>query len=256
VDAAAQTGPIPGWQIVVIGAVDEEGDSAGGWHAAARYHPRYAIIGEPSGWNRIVLGYRGIIRFRFQARQTTGHSASGQVSVCESAVEFWNRLVEICARENRGADRKFDQLAPVLQEMRSAGDGFVETGEVGGNVRLPQRVGPERMQRLLQEAAVGIGSVETDGIPLNAFRAEKSTPVVGALLSAIRSLGGDPSFSLKLGTSDLSIVGPAWNCPMAVYGPGDSSLDHTPGECLSLEEYGKAVVVLGSALNRLAVKAR
>ncbi|HEY5118951.1 MAG TPA: [LysW]-lysine hydrolase [Anaerolineales bacterium] len=256
VDAAAQTGPVPGWQIVVIGAVDEEGDSAGAWHVASRYHPRYAILGEPSGWNRIALGYRGVVHFRFQAQHTIGHSAAGQDSVCEAAVEFWNRLVEICARENKVAERKFDQLTPVLQEMHSAGDGFIETGEMAGNVRLPQRVASERMKQMLGEAAEGIGTVETDGIPLNAFRVEKSTPVVGALLSGIRSLGGDPSFSLKLGTSDLSIVGPAWNCPMAIYGPGDSTLDHTPGECISLEEYGKAAAVLVGVLKRLTAAVR
>jgi [amino group carrier protein]-lysine/ornithine hydrolase len=171
-------------------------------------------------------------------------------------VEFWNRLVEICARENRPAGRMFDRLSPVLQEMRSAGDGFSETAELGGNVRLPLRVTPDQMHRILREAADGIGTASTEGIPLTAYRVEKNTPVVGAFLASIRSLGGDPSFSLKLGTSDLCIVGPAWNCPMAVYGPGDSALDHTPGECISLEEYGKAVAVLGGVLKRMTATAR
>jgi LysW-gamma-L-lysine carboxypeptidase len=256
VDAAAQTGPIRGWRIVVIGAVEEEGESAGAWHVASRYHPRYAILGEPSGWNRIALGYRGVIHFRFQARQPIGHTASGRDTAAETAVEFWKGLVEICARENRAAGRKFDQLTPVLQEMQTAGDGFIETGVMVGNVRLPQRVTSEKMKQLLGEAAAELGSVETDGIPLNAFRVEKNTPVVGALLSGIRSLGGDPSFSLKLGSSDLSIVGPAWDCPMAVYGPGDSTLDHTSGECISLEEYGKAAAVLAGVLKRLTAAVR
>jgi LysW-gamma-L-lysine carboxypeptidase len=256
VDAAAGAGPIPEWQIVVIGAVDEEGDSSGAWHVAPRYHPKYALIGEPSGWNRIALGYRGIVRFRFQARHTIGHSAAGRESVCETAVEFWGRLVEICARENRSAGRTFDQLTPVLQEMRSTGDGFSETAEMSGNIRLPLRVTPDRMREALQEAADGIGTAAIEGVPIHAYRVEKSTPVVAAFLAAIRSLGGDPSFSLKLGTSDIGIVGPEWNCPMAVYGPGDSALDHTPGECISLEEYGKAVSVLGSVLKRLTASPR
>jgi LysW-gamma-L-lysine carboxypeptidase len=256
VDAAAQTGAVAGWQIVVIGAVEEEGDSAGARHVAPRYRPRCAILGEPSGWNRIALGYRGVVHFRFQARQSIGHTASGRDTAAETAVEFWRRLVEICERENRAAGRKFDQLTPVLQEMHSAGDGFFETGEMGGNVRLPQRVTVDRMRELLREAAEGIGTVESGGVPLNAYRVEKNTPVVGALLSAIRSLGGEPSFSLKLGTSDLSIVGPEWNCPLAVYGPGDSTLDHTPMECISLEEYGKAVAVLAGVLKRLTAANR
>jgi LysW-gamma-L-lysine carboxypeptidase len=251
VDAVAQVGSIPGWQIVVIGAVDEEGDSAGAWHVASRYHPRCAVIGEPSGWNRIALGYRGIIRFRFQARHSIGHTAAGRESAAETAVEFWNRLAEICGRENRTADRTFDQVTPVLEEMRTAGDGFIETAELGGNIRLPLRVPPDRIQPALQEAAAGLGTAIAEGIPLPAYRVAKNTPVVGAFLSAIRSVGGDPSFSRKLGTSDLSVVGPFWNCPMAVYGPGDSTLDHTPGECISMEEYEKAVLILGKVLRRL-----
>jgi LysW-gamma-L-lysine carboxypeptidase len=252
VDAAAQNGAIPGWQIVVIGAVDEEGDSAGAHHAAPKYHPRFAVIGEPGGWNRITLGYRGILRFHFAARQTVGHSAAGQESACEAAVGFWNRLAETGVRENRGAERKFDQLTPVLESMSSAGDGFSVTAELGGHVRLPLSITPDQAERFLRDAAEGTGALDVAGPPLPAYRVEKNTPVVGALLAAIRAQGGDPSFSLKLGTSDINVVGPQWNCPMAVYGPGDSSLDHTPEERISLEEFERSVAVLGSVLKRLA----
>ncbi|MBN1439499.1 MAG: [LysW]-lysine hydrolase [Anaerolineales bacterium] len=252
VDAAAKTGAIPGWQVVVIGAVDEEGDSAGARQAVGCWHPRFAVIGEPSGWDRITLGYRGILRFRFAARQAVGHTAAGQESACEAAVGFWNRLAEIGARENAGAERKFDQLTAVLERMASSGDGFTQTAEIGGHLRLPLSIAPEQAERLLREAAEGAGALDLEGIPLSAYRVEKNTPVVGALLAAIRSLGGDPSFSLKLGTADFNIAGPQWNCPMAVYGPGDSALDHTPEERLSLEEFERSVSVLEAVLKRLA----
>jgi LysW-gamma-L-lysine carboxypeptidase len=39
---------------------------------------------------------------------------------------------------------------------------------------------------------------------------------------------------------------------MVAYGPGDSSLDHTPEERLSLQEYLTAVFVLERALASLA----
>jgi LysW-gamma-L-lysine carboxypeptidase len=255
VDAAAKNGPISGWQIVVVGAVDEEGDSAGARFVADRYHPRFAIIGEPSGWDRITLGYRGIVRFQFAARQAVGHTAAGQESACEAAVGFWNRLVEIGTRENRGAERKFDQLTPVLEKMTSSGDGFIQNAEMHGHLRLPQSIPPDQAERLLREASEGAGALEVDGFSISAYRVEKNSPVVGALLSAIRSQGGDPSFSLKLGTSDINVVGPRWNCPMAVYGPGDSALDHTPEERISLQEYEHSVAALGSVLKRLAFTA-
>ena len=63
--------------------------------------------------------------------------------------------------------------------------------------------------------------------------------------------GWEPRFVYKTGTADLNIVAPLWKCPMLVYGPGDSNLDHTPDEHISLEEYMKSVLVLREALEWL-----
>ncbi len=77
-----------------------------------------------------------------------------------------------------------------------------------------------------------------------AFRAPKNSPLVRAFLKAIRAEGGRPAFQVKSGTSDMNVVGPAWNCPILAYGPGDSALDHTPHEHVDLNEYHQAIDVL------------
>ena len=69
--------------------------------------------------------------------------------------------------------------------------------------------------------------------------------------NAIRKEGGRGRFSFKTGTSDMNIAGPAWDCPMLAYGPGDSSLDHTPNEHISLDEFDRSVSVLRRALEGL-----
>lgn len=51
----------------------------------------------------------------------------------------------------------------------------------------------------------------------------------------------------------INLAAPAWKCPAVVYGPGNSVLDHTPDEQISLDEYEKAVAVLVEAL-RLIVR--
>jgi LysW-gamma-L-lysine carboxypeptidase len=56
---------------------------------------------------------------------------------------------------------------------------------------------------------------------------------------------------LKTGTSDMNVAGPVWGCPILAYGPGDSSLDHTPNEHLHLNEYWRAILVLEQALRNL-----
>ena len=66
--------------------------------------------------------------------------------------------------------------------------------------------------------------------PVPAYRCDKNTPLVRSLLAGVRAAGGTPRFKVKTGTADMNVVGPAWRCQMAAYGPGDSSLDHTPDE--------------------------
>jgi LysW-gamma-L-lysine carboxypeptidase len=43
---------------------------------------------------------------------------------------------------------------------------------------------------------------------------------------------------------------------MAVYGPGDSALDHTPDEHIEIAEYEKAIGVLVVMLNGLMTDSR
>ena len=46
----------------------------------------------------------------------------------------------------------------------------------------------------------------------------------------------------------MNVVGPVWQCPILAYGPGDSSLDHTPHEQIDLADYHRAIAVLTAVL--------
>jgi LysW-gamma-L-lysine carboxypeptidase len=115
---------------------------------------------------------------------------------------------------------------------------------------LPMDVSPDDWYGKLAEMA-GDAEIKRVGYAVPAWGGEKSTPLVRTFLSAIRSVAGEPRFVYKTGTADLNIVAPIWKCPAVVYGPGDSSLDHTPNEHISLEDYSKSVQVLSSVLNKL-----
>lgn len=251
VDAVAQVGVRPGWQFVVIGAAEEEGDSKGAWHIVERYRPECAIIGEPSGWERVTLGYRGSMWFEYRARRALSHTASGNESACEAAVSFWNRLKAHADQHNAGKQKIFEQLSPTLRHMHSENDGFEERASLHIGVRLPSGIATDEWLGTLDQLR-GDGDVRVGGIPVPAYRGEKNTPLVRAFLAGIRSQNAQPGFVVKSGTSDMNIVGPRWNCPMVAYGPGDSSLDHTPNEHLSLREYRTAVQVLAHTLEVLS----
>ncbi len=255
VDAVAAVGPVDGWQLIVIGAVGEEKDSDGARYIAPLYHPDYAIIGEPSRWDRLTLGYKGSAWATITIRRSRAHTAAQGESACEAAVQVWDSLKAWSVAFNAERTRSFDQLLPTLRGMTSGGDGFEEWAALQIGTRLPLDLPPQEWYAKLNQMpgvadAPGV-SIEPTGFPIAAYQGEKNTPLVRAFLAGIRNAGGQPGFVLKTGTADLNIVAPRWNCPSLAYGPGDSSLDHTPEECISLEEYYKAVDVLGSVLKRL-----
>lgn len=250
VSAAAQAGAGEGWKVTVIGAVGEEGNSPGARYV--RDHnppPRMVVIGEPSGWDHVTLGYKGSLWLDYRLEQPMAHSAARATSAAEQAVDFWVRLQEYAAQRNAGQTRVFDQLTPSLRTMHSETDGFCEQAHLSINLRLPLGLDCGSLAEKVRELA-GPAQVEIEDC-VQAYRGEKNTPLVRAFLAAIRQAGGQPGFTLKTGTSDMNILGPAWDCPIAAYGPGDSNLDHTPEEHILVGEYLKGVEVLARALQLL-----
>jgi len=247
--AGARIAPPPGWRITVIGAVGEESQSHGALYLRDRYSPLALIIGEPSKWDHITLGFKGSLWVDYTIQLSMAHTASGLESAPEAAVHFWNDLVAWCASTNPPGAGPFNQLTPTLRGMSSSSDGFAEIANLHIGLRLPPAITPDTVINKLDELKAGGKLLWHDPIP--AYRAEKNTPLVRAFLSAVRSSGGTPIFSFKTGTSDMNLVGPVWNCPAVAYGPGDSTLDHTPNEHVHIDEYLRSVDVLENVLKKM-----
>lgn len=243
-------------RVLVIGAVEEETRSRGAHHLARTMAPPDGvIIGEPSGWQGITLGYKGTLCVDYRLTRPAGHGAGDRSTPAEEAVAFWNRLVKRAAEYNQGRQPpRFDTLDPTLRAI-CTDDGGPElvglkervTMDIG--LRLPPGIDQAALKQAMRDWS---GDAEvTFPYSERPFRAPKNTPIVRALLRAIRAAEGKPRFKLKTGTSDMNVVGPGWKCPIVAYGPGDSSLDHTPNEHIELEAFHKGVEVLTAALELL-----
>jgi LysW-gamma-L-lysine carboxypeptidase len=75
-----------GRRVVVVGAVGEEEDSRGAHFVKAQYRPAFTVIGEPSGWEKITLGYKGSAWFEYRATRSLAHTSAQNESACEAAV--------------------------------------------------------------------------------------------------------------------------------------------------------------------------
>jgi LysW-gamma-L-lysine carboxypeptidase len=250
VDAVAKVGVKEGWQFVVIGAVEEERNSEGARFVVDQYRPAFAIIGEPNQWDRIALGYKGSAWANISVKRGQAHSASGEQTAAEAAVETWLKIKGYADLFNEDKQKMFDKLLPTLREMDTDANDFEQWARLKVGVRLPMDVSPDDWYGELGEI-VADAEMERVGYAVPAWSCNKNTPLVRTFLTAIRAVGGEPRFVYKTGTADLNIVAPVWKCPAVVYGPGDSSLDHTPNEHISLADYSKSVQVLSSVLNKL-----
>lgn len=246
-----------GWRVMVVGAVEEEIDTSKGAHFIRdRLAPDWCIIGEPSGATRVTRGYKGHLLIDFSLAVPVVHTSCPEPSAGAQGVIFWLDVQAWCDEQNRGAGRDFDRVFPQLRAINTTSDGFRDTVRLTVGFRLPPRLAPDD----IINAARAFGPPEADLTgysAADAYLGEKNTPLVRGLLTAIRSLGTRaepvrPGFVLKGGTSDMNVVGAAWSCPMAAYGPGDSRLDHTPDEHLPLDEYARAVAVLRHVIEHLA----
>ncbi|GAC1443532.1 MAG: [LysW]-lysine hydrolase [Chloroflexota bacterium] len=237
--------------ITVIGAVQEEGPSVGARHLIGRPPPSSLIICEPSSWDAIVMGYKGSQRFSVDISQPGAHTAGPDATAPERAVEFWNRLVSWCDEQGGTGEHRasFNRLTPTLIRMGSESTGTLDSAHLEIGLRLPPGMTVEAARDGVESLLPGVDFKFSPGEP--AIRGDKSNALVAAFLRSIREGGGTPRFKVKTGTSDMNVVGPAWQCPMVAYGPGDSRLDHTPDEHVRIEEYLQAIRVLTRVLEEL-----
>lgn len=237
-------------RLALVGATEEEAASSKGAHyAKERYKPDLCVIGEPSGWDRVTLGYKGRLLIHYRHVQPAAHSAGEQRAAPEQMVEFWRAVEAHCAEFNRGRERLFEQIIPALRQVASGGDGLEDWAEATIGLRLPEGVAPEVLAEELRGLA-GPATLRFEG-GCPAFRSPRTTPLATAFVRAIRAQGGQPGFLHKTGTADMNVVGPAWGCPIVAYGPGDSRLDHTPDEHVEVEEYRRAIAVLADVLGQI-----
>ncbi|WP_322906963.1 M20/M25/M40 family metallo-hydrolase [Paenibacillus campi] len=231
-------------RIVVVGAVEEEvASSKGARYVIEQYHPDVVMIGEPSGFSNIVIGYKGKITLNYHVKSLLTHSANEEDKATMLAIDFWNRLNEHIADSSVSYFNK-----PTAAATRM--DGNMEEFVMDLSLRIPPDYDMEQLKQFIQ-------TIQGDAI----IHYSELTPAVlkprdslaaRALLSSIRSFGLTPKVKVKTGTSDMNIVHEKLPLvPMIAYGPGDSILDHAPNECIVIEEYKAAIQILTTGLENI-----
>lgn len=227
VAAAARCPDVP---FRVIGTIEEELTSRGA-RALGRIEGSACIFGEPSGWDGITLGWKGIVRAKIIHKAPCVHGGHPEPNAIDAFVRDWNALG---LHEGFG----FEQLGLRIKSIRSENDGLHDTVIALTENRVP----PGRTTKELIDA-LRAQWPETEVV--EAWEPATSDPrneLATRFRAAIRARGGEPRMLHKTGTSDWNaILDQMGDMPVVTYGPGDSQYDHTPHERIDLRDLDRAV---------------
>jgi LysW-gamma-L-lysine carboxypeptidase len=234
-----------------VGVVGEEVDSRGSRYLVEDREsaPDAVINGEPSGWEGITLGYRGLLGGNYVATSESGHSSRPDDNAIQDAINWWSAV---------DGEFSHDEWVPVFERVTckpvDIDGGISDDGlSVETTMRVQLRVPPEYTTDEIREIADGHltnGTVHWDDW-VEPVMMSPRTPVARAFRASIRKFDGEPHLLRKTGTADMNIYADAWDVPMVTYGPGDSDLDHAPSEHIVLPEYDRSIEVLADVTTTL-----
>jgi len=253
----------------VLAVVDEEGKSKGMKHflSNCKEHYNYAIFGEPSGAYAVTIGYKGRLVLKATVRTMPGHASAPQLF--ENAVYVAMRLVgrlRLLEAEWEGDGKKdlFDVPTLCVTCFRGgAQDNTVPSEcEVIVDVRVPPSQGLKEIKRKLIETIEDFAYGEKRSKIEIAF-ADENDPylessesrLAKAFVKSINGVSGrEGRLSRKTGTADVNDFVKKYKTSAVVYGPGNSKLDHTPLENVSLKEYLDSISIIEAVLKQVSVE--
>jgi LysW-gamma-L-lysine carboxypeptidase len=235
----------PDATVRVIGTVEEERSAAGAHHARDHYAADAVITGEPSGASALTVGYHGVCKTRLSVSQPSAHTAAK-----DSRTAAGRMADALAAAEAEVAALGADTLFAVLSVRAGSRDGE-QSAEAVVDVRVPPSITPGEVGAAIRRALPEQVRAETL-LRTPAVATPRTSPLVRSFTRALRAAtGGAPRLLAKKGSSDMNTLATTWHgVPMVAYGPGDSSLDHTPHERLDAREFRLARTVLDDAVRR------
>ena len=203
----------PNVRLTVIGAVGEESWGSPGATWLREHYPRpdAVVIGEPSGYDGVVLGYKGSISLNASVERPLSHSAGPDTTAPEHVFAFWARLVDWLSEHNGDREPGFNTLDATLRSLNTTSNGLHERAELSATFRLPPGTASAGVREQVERLADGVGLEWT--FNAEAYRSERTSPLVAPFLAAIRAAGATPRIKVKTGTSDMNVVGPVWGLP-------------------------------------------
>lgn len=250
-------------KIIIAGVVGEEGKSVGVKNLLKEgIKADYAIFGEPSGVEKITIGYKGVLRLKITCKTIAGHSAANMLyeNAVEKAFELWKEIQKIHFPSEKPESPFYSLTSSITKIEGGKGGSTVPSScQIHVDMRIPPQL---TIVQVFEEACklieqyqkanpkISIKTQLKDSV--EPFEADSNSPLVQALSRSIREVRHKTAtLTRKTGTGDMNIFGRAVKIPVVTYGPGDPALSHTENEQIEIKEFLDGIEVYKRAVARL-----
>jgi LysW-gamma-L-lysine carboxypeptidase len=259
--AAGAAAADSGIRVTFAGVTQEEGEGAGieqMIRSGTKFD--YAVFGEPSGAERITVGYRGRVSLHITVRTQGGHAGSPWAQ--RSAFDEFNLMLAKLRDYERLKEVKGDHfrsvsVSPTLVKAGSYHNVIPSLCEATLDLRLPPSLpstrAVEEIRALAEDSGDGVEIRITPGEPTEAYEVDTSSRLVRAFQRAILiRLKTGPKLVRKTGTGDMNTFAQRNHTQCITYGPGLSRTSHTDGEAVQIRDYLNSIEVLKESIHQLA----
>lgn len=252
-----------GVTITFAGVVAEEGDGSGIQtliRAGKRYD--YAVFGEPSGADRLTVGYRGRMGMRVSLSTRGGHAGSPWAHISALDELYW--IINALRAKAGEADRDENHfrslsISPTLVNAGTYHNVVPPNCDATFDIRIPPGMASSRARKVI-EAVVrrsvhGSTSVRVKfDEATEAYETDPNSVLCRAFQRAIIiKLRKKPVLVRKTGTGDMNTLASATRSQCVTYGPGEAEHSHTDSEAVSIRDYLDSIKVLEEAIRQVGL---
>ncbi len=246
--------------MIFAGVTDEEQYSAGlSELIRENIRAEYAFFGEPGGFSRITVGYRGHVTLRITIITPEIHASAPKfvTNSAELLFEIYNSMKKVLDAENNDS---LDRISISLTEIKSGTAHNVIPGKTTATIDIRVPIGSktaevkDSVQKLISDFTSKVEDAEISisyDEPTEPYRVSLNSPLVRALSRSILKSGSKPQFITKSGTGDMNTYAQVFGVDAVTYGPGEAKLSHSSDENVSIKEIFDCANILSNTVNEL-----
>ena len=206
---------------------------------------KYIIVGEPSNTTGIVVEYRGVLHLDIKCKDLATHSSSTSSNLI---LDMANRILKI---SKLPGSYDAPSIVPTIFKAGEYINKSPSEGIVHFDIRYSVKSSKDEILTSIADMFKDCEISVTEDIP--PIKVNVNSELVRVLMRSLIKQGFKPSLLRKYGTSDMNLLYSITD-NIANYGPGDSKLEHTEYEHISLEEIFISVVTYVTAIEELCLK--